>query len=178
MREEAFRLRSSHDVLGLPIYATSSGKQIGRVRDMLFDHHQQLFGLLVEGKGWVKRRSYIPADRIATIGLDAVTVDNESVIQPLTEEHEDMIGVCSGKRKLKGLPVLTATGSELGRLENVYFLEKVGTLIGYELTDGLLTDLKEGRKALRTAERLTWGDDALIVPGKVTPELTPVSDRK
>lgn len=178
MREEAFRLRSSHDVLGLPIYATSSGKQVGRVRDMLFDRRQRLFGLLVEGKGWTKRRSYIPVDCIAMIGLDAVTVDNEAVVQPLMAEHEDMIGVYSGKRKLKGLPVLTATGSELGRLENVYFLEEMGTIIGYELTDGLLADLREGRKALRTTERLTWGDDALIVPGKVRPELTPVSDRK
>ena len=74
--------------------------------------------------------------------------------------------------------MLTVTGSELGRLENVYFLEEMGTLIGYELTDGFLTDLKEGRKTLHPAERLTWGDDALIVPGDVTPESTPVSDRK
>lgn len=172
-------MRKSQDVLGLPVFAISSGKEIGVVRDLLFDSRQHLYGLLVESKGWMKRRRCIPADRITSFGLDAVTVDSEEALEGSLEgEHDKVVGVCSGKHKLKGLPVMTATGHELGRLENVYFLEEVGTLIGYELTDGFLTDLREGRKALRTTECLTWGDDALIVPGNVTPELMPVSGRK
>lgn len=171
-------MRNSQDVLGLPIVAVSSGKQLGIVRDLLFDDRQRLFGLLVESKSWIKRRRYIPREHIVSFGPDAVTVDSEDAVEPLEETYDEVVGVCSGKHKLKGLPVLTVTGSELGRLENVYFLEEMGTLIGYELTDGFLTDLKEGRKTLHPAERLTWGDDALIVPDDVTPESTPVSDRK
>lgn len=171
-------MRSSQDVIGLPVYAISSGKQVGIVRDLLFDNHQQLFGLLVESKGWMMRRRYIPADRIVSFGFDAVTVDSENVLEPLEDPHEKVVGVCSGKHKLKGLPVMTVTGSELGRLENVYFLEEVGTLIGYELTDGLITDLREGRKALRSTESLTWGDDALIVSRNAVPQPMTVPDRK
>lgn len=171
-------MRSSQDVIGLPVYAISSGKQVGNVRDLLFDTHQQLFGLLVESRGWMMRRRYTPANRIVSFGFDAVTVDSEYALEPLEKAHEKVVGVCSGKHKLRGLPVMTVTGSELGRLENVYFLEEVGTLIGYELTDGFITDLREGRKTLRSTESLTWGDDALIVPGNAVPEPKTASDRK
>lgn len=171
-------MRNSQDVLGLPVLTIRSGKEIGMVRDLLFDNRQSLIGLLIESKGWTKRRHYIPMERIASFGSDAVTVDSEDALKTLTAEHDDVVGVCSGKHKLKGLPVITSTGDELGRLENVYFMEEVGTLVGYELTDGFLTDLKEGRKTLHTEESITWGNDALIIPGSVKPTLLPTAERK
>ncbi|WP_054949105.1 PRC-barrel domain-containing protein [Numidum massiliense] len=170
-------MRKSQDVIGLPVYCLRFGKQIGVVQDLLFNREQHLFGLLLASKGWFTRGRYIPADRIASLGLDAVTVDSEDVCESF-EQCDDVMGVCSGQRKLKGLPVVTATGRALGTLENVYFMEEMGTLIGYELTDGLLSDLREGRKALCTMEPLTWGTDAVIVPGNVSSDLKPVSTRK
>lgn len=171
-------MRKSQDVLGLPVIAISSGAQIGVVRDILFDSEQHLFGLLLESKGWTKRRRFIPADRVTAFGLDAVTVDSEDAMAFLEAGHDDVVGICSGKHQLKGMPVITATGHELGRLENVYFMEEMGTLIGYELTDGFLNDLREGRKTLRVDDQLTWGNDALIVPHNVVSKLTSAVERK
>lgn len=171
-------MRKSQDVLGLPVISIGSGKEMGVVRDLLFDNRQHLFGLLLESKGWTKRRRYIPAERIVSFGLDAVTVDSEEAVRSLAADHDEVVGVCSGRRRLKGLPVMTTTGDELGRLENVYFMEEVGTLVGYELTEGFLSDMREGRKTLHSDENLTWGDDALIIPGNATPELMSAAERK
>lgn len=170
-------MRKSQDVIGLPVLTIDTGKQIGVVRDLLFDREQRVFGLLVENEGWVKRARYIPRTHVTSIGCDAVTVQSESVLESL-EDDDGIYGMCSGKRRLKGLPVVTATGRELGRLENVYFMEEVGTLIGYELTEGLLHDWREGRKALKTSKPLIWGNDALIVPGNASPEVKPATVRK
>lgn len=171
-------MRNSQDVLGLPVVAVSSGKEVGVVRDLLFDNSQRLLGILVESKGWIGKRRCIPAGRVTSFGSDAVTIHSEDASEPLKSEHDEAVGVCSGKRQLRGLPVMTATGRELGRLQNVYFLEEMGTLVGYELTDGFLNDLREGRQTLRTTERLTWGDDALIVPEGAEAELSSDADRK
>lgn len=35
-------------------------------------------------------------------------------------------------------------GKKLGLLEDVYFMEEVGTIVGYELTDGFFSDITEG----------------------------------
>jgi uncharacterized protein YrrD len=43
-------------------------------------------------------------------------------------------------------------------------LEEVGTLIGYELSDGWISDLTEGRKWIKTHTPPVWGKDVLIAP--------------
>ena len=63
---------------------------------------------------------------------------------------------------LKGRSVLLTSGYELGVIENVYFMEEMGTIIGYELSDGWIDDLMEGRKVLKASEPLVWGQDVLI----------------
>ncbi|MOA67251.1 hypothetical protein D3C78_1943430 [compost metagenome] len=37
-------------------------------------------------------------------------------------------------------------------------------IIGYEISEGFISDLKEGRKWLPMPEKVTIGEDAVIVP--------------
>jgi uncharacterized protein YrrD len=48
-------------------------------------------------------------------------------------------------------------------LEDVYFQEEVGTIIGYELSDGFFSDLVEGRRMIKKPNKLFIGKDALVV---------------
>lgn len=91
-------------------------------------------------------------------------VDSDQVILPFDRNAEEWISIYNGENKLKGRPLLTAGGCEMGMVENVYFMEEVGTLIGYELSGGLISDLAEGRKVVKTTHPLTWGKDVLIAP--------------
>lgn len=155
-------MRNSQEVIGLWIVHLPKGKRLGKVSDLLFDADQQLRGMLIETSGLLRRRKFLPADRICSIGKDAVIVDNETAILPLDEVAEQWISVLSGHKRLKGRSVLLSTGYEVGTIENVYFLEEMGTLIGYEISDGLLNDLQNGRKWLKSAQPLIWGEDVLI----------------
>ncbi|SEM73173.1 PRC-barrel domain-containing protein [Lihuaxuella thermophila] len=155
-------MRKSQEVIGLPIIHLSSGKKIGTVTDLLFDGSQQLRGVLVENGGFLKKRRYIPAESITSIGKDAVIVDNMHAVLPLDSVAEQWTGILSGHKRLKGRPVVLSNGCEIGMIENVYFLEEVGTLIGYEISDGILNDLRQGRKMLKSTQPLIWGEDVLI----------------
>ncbi len=57
---------------------------------------------------------------------------------------------------------MLSNGRELGMVEDVYFMEDMGILMGYELSDGFISDLREGRKVFRPNSPLTWGEDVLI----------------
>lgn len=157
-------LRKSQEVIGLSIIHLGTGKKIGTVCDLLFDNSQRLRGVLLESNGWFKKRKYIPADCITSIGKDAVIVDNPESVLPLDHLAEQWTGVFSGQKRLKGRSILLSNGYELGMIQNVYFLEEMGTLIGYEISDGLLGDLRQGRKMVKSDQPLIWGDDVLIAP--------------
>jgi uncharacterized protein YrrD len=59
--------------------------------------------------------------------------------------------------------LLTAEGEKLGLLEDVYFLEEVGTIVGYEVTEGLVADLVEGRRVVKSNSKLTIASGRAIL---------------
>ena len=69
---------------------------------------------------------------------------------------------------MKDLPVVTVHGEQLGRVSDVYFDDLQGTqIVGYELTDGFIADMMEGRKWLpapRKLDDVMLGEDVIIVP--------------
>lgn len=149
-------------MIGLSVFHLHSGKKVGIVKDILFDASQCFIGLLLEDGGWLRRRKYIPNDNIVSIGRDAVVIQSQKRILPFDESTKDWIGVCSGQKSLKGRPILLTSGHELGVIENVYFMEEMGTIVGYELSDGWLNDVMEGRKVLKASAPLIWGQDACM----------------
>ncbi|SFJ01264.1 PRC-barrel domain-containing protein [Thermoflavimicrobium dichotomicum] len=155
---------NSQEVMGLSVIHLKTGKKMGTVTDLLFDETQKLCGLLIENGGWLRKRRWLPIKEVYSIGKDAVLVHSEDALQPLDSSTKSWTGVLSGQKKLRGLPVILSNGCEIGRLENVYFMEEVGTLVGYELSDGWMNDLKDGRKMLKSNSPLVWGEDVLIAP--------------
>lgn len=155
-------MHKSQEVIGLSVVHLKTGRRLGLVKDILFDLTQRFCGILLEDGGWIQRRRYIPRENIESIGRDAVVIKDEKGIFPFGETTKQWTGICSGKKRLQGLPVLLASGYELGIIKGVYFMEELGTLVGYELSDGWMNDLTEGRKILKASEPLVWGQDVLI----------------
>jgi uncharacterized protein YrrD len=152
----------AQDVIGLPIYDLAHGKQVGKVVDIMFDGEWQVKGIILESGNWFQKDRYIPISNICAFGEDAVTVSQEQSASCL--KIDDFYRLTTGHNKIKGLPVLTANGHQLGMVEDVYFMEEVGTIIGYELSDGFISDLKEGRRMLERPEKTMFGKDAIIIP--------------
>ena len=86
-------------------------------------------------------------------------VKDASIYHKKKTEHH----LKQGKEKLSGRPLLTSEGEKLGLVEDVYFMEELGTIVGYEVTEGLIADIKEGRKVVKTEHPLTIGKDILVI---------------
>ncbi len=155
-------MRKSQDVIGLPVIHVGTGKRLGTVRDLLFDENQRMVGLLLENGGWIRKGRYLPFTGISSLGADAVIVDSGADIRPLEEGERGWFGLLTGQRKLKGRSVMMSNGREQGMVEVVYFMEDMGILMGYVLSVGFISDLREGRKVFRPNSPLTWGEDVLI----------------
>lgn len=152
----------SQEVVGLTVVDAKTEKRIGQVCDLIFDDTPRLEALLIEEDGWFRRKRLAPIEAIV-IGTDLVRLKDNKQLQPYDEKNHTWTSVCTGERSLKGRSLTLLDGSELGRIENVYFAKEMGTIIGYELTDGLISDLMDGRRFFRTSRPLYWGKDVLIV---------------
>lgn len=130
--------------------------------DLYFSQNGELCGVRLDAKGLWRKGKVIPIEEIVNIGEDAVTVRTDTMISSLSAEHE-FLSMMDGNR-LKGKPVVTTNGSELGIVEDVYFEEKLGKIVAYELSDGFLSDVTEGREVLPLQPQFVIGDDAIIVP--------------
>ncbi len=157
-------MRKAHDLIGLPVLTVDSGKQIGQVKDLLVDPDWNIRGIMLEVKNWFSSLRYIPWEGIVAAGEDAITIPNESVIREF-EHVEECHAFLEGSRKIKGLPVITVGGHKLGVVEDVYLNQNWGKqIVGYELSEGFISDLKEGRRWLPMPVAATKGEDAIIVP--------------
>lgn len=107
---------------------------------------------------------FVAWEDIVAYGEDAVMIRSKESIDKIDADHIPCTFLL-GKNKLKDLKVLTTTGTILGRISDVYFDQKLGNTIGaLEISDGLVTDLIEGRKWLPCSDEMSIGENALMVP--------------
>lgn len=155
-------MRKIQDVLGLPVLDLGSGKKIGTIKDVYFNQEGELRGFAVDSHGILSRTGYLYYKDITAIGDDAVTIGNERFLQPIPSNQ--FYSFNFGKKPYKELPVVTTNGHELGYIKDVYFMEEMGKIIGYEISDGFLTDITEGRRTIKSPQSMIIGEDAIIVP--------------
>lgn len=157
-------MRRAKDMLGLPVIDVRTGKQLGSVKDLWIDSEWQVQAILLDNKSWFSIPRFILWEDINSFGEDAVTVTDEAVIR----SEEDITGawvLLTGSGQIMGLPLLTVNGQQLGRVEDVYFSPNMDKrIIGFELSEGFLADVKDGRKWLPAPEQATMGQDVIMVP--------------
>lgn len=158
-------MKRVRDVIGLPVLCLQTGKQFGTVKDILFGDDWQVEVVLLENRYWFSEVTCIFWKDVIALGDDAITVNNEEAISHFNDSYQTYTSFVSGNRKVKGMPVVTMNGQHLGIVDDVYLEPRMGKkVVGYELTEGFITDLKEGRKWLPLPDSVTMGEDAIIVP--------------
>jgi uncharacterized protein YrrD len=154
-------------LIGLPVLHRN-GKAVGKVKDVWFDEFWNLAGIVLESRVWFRHAAKIVGwDKVVSCGEDSLIVRDGDVVEIVRTDRLLRSFQC-GVVRLKEMPVYTVSGTGLGRIADVYLKQSEGTqLIGYELTDGFLADVFEGRRRLflpEGPESVTMGEDAILVP--------------
>jgi uncharacterized protein YrrD len=160
-------IRQAQQVIGLPLLR-KNGKAAGRVLDVWFDEFWRFCGVVLrERLPWPQRDvRVVRRERIASWGEDALMLEDGEAVERL-DKRQLLRTFHTGVVRLKDMPVYTVDGQELGRVSDVYFRPNEGKpWIGYELTDGFLADVYEGRRRLLLPEdaEVVIGEDAILVP--------------
>ena len=158
------KLNVDGHLVGLPVVELTEGQQIGEVRDVLFAATGVFHSLLLERGGLLSAVKVLPKGNINVIGQDAITTQTRDGVVELREELQALSTLIEGHMHFVGKDVLTADGQLLGTVEDVYLDEDLNTIVGYEISEGLLVDLREGRKVMRAHPEIMIGQDTVLVP--------------
>ena len=145
---------------GLPVYEKNKGAKIGEVYDLDISRSGMVRGLLLKTGAFFKRSFFLSINDVSSFGWDGVMVEDKTRLRPLKKPRDYTL---EGHQKLTGRPLLTTEGQKLGLLEDVYFQEEMGTIVGYECSDGFFSDILEGKRVIKTDDPPTIGKDAIIV---------------
>ncbi|WP_248927343.1 PRC-barrel domain-containing protein [Paenibacillus hamazuiensis] len=164
-------MRKARDVIGLPVISVDTGRQVGSSQDLLLNEEWEIEAIQMQVKMWFSSVTYVEWNDVLALGEDAITIPSEDVLKAM-EDDLPLFSLVGGHKKVKGMPVITVNGQQLGIVEDVYLDDLLGKhVIGYELSEGFITDLKEGRKWLPVPETVILGEDAIVVPVRCNEQL-------
>lgn len=153
-----YALRRVTEIIGLPVINLNSGEKIGEVDDVIFiPISKEIKGVLVKNKN----KYFVPNHNIHKIGEDAIIINNRNALQKFNKTFG--IGIKNGDQNIIGEKVITKSGSEKGMISDLVIDENKQILIGYELSEGIIQDLLEGRNILSIEQDLYFGEDTLIL---------------
>lgn len=145
---------------GQPIYDQKSGLKIGEVCDLCITNSGMVQGLLVKKGVLFKQTNFLPIAKVASFGWDGIMIDGTNKLEKLETDPEYTF---DHQRSIKGKMLISKSGEALGLLKDVYFLEEMGTIVGYEVTDGFFSDISEGKQVIKPEVPPAIGKDAIIV---------------
>lgn len=154
------------DILGKPVVSYDTGERINTVKDLVFDQNDnQLLGLLLEESGWLSSAKVILLKNVQAIGPHALIVPSKDSIVN-ANEIAVLENILKHNNILKGTHIMTTDGRDLGKMIDLYFDEKTGSVEGYEVSGGLFADAYSGRSFVPAIQTLKIGEDVAFVPSQ------------
>jgi uncharacterized protein YrrD len=153
-------MRRTREIVGLPVLSLKCGDQIGWVKDVVFDgQSRKISGVLLEGAHIFHSSKGIPREVVAAVGKDALTVSDHVV--------QNLLGIKWSEKV--GNQVFTQGGEAKGTIEDVFLDDSAENIVGFEISDGLFSDLIDGRGTILQENVMVDGKDVLIVEDQVSP---------
>lgn len=146
-------MKKGRELKNLPVIETATGQLVGYVREIKVQENSRISGIYVTSPD--NEICYVPWGNIGSIGRDVIFIK--------TEENLKVKSVPVEKNTYSGSWVMTASGKNLGTVEDIVIEESNGNVVGYEISDGYLKDILIGRTVIAQNDVLTYGDDVFIV---------------
>ncbi|MDF9760452.1 uncharacterized protein YrrD [Peribacillus simplex] len=154
VRKGGMTLRTFSLLKGMPVF-TTKGERIGTVHDLSISESGQVTGLVIHQQALFKRAFHLKLDEISSFGQDGIfIVHQDSALGKVPADS-----MCLTKDELLGRMLFSEMGEELGLLQDVYFREKMGTIIAYETTDGFFSE----STVIESKQPPAFGKDTIIV---------------
>jgi uncharacterized protein YrrD len=145
------------------VISVSTGRDLGSVNRLLFEPESySLYGFGVRSKDKNDPEMVLLKRDVKAIGADAITVDSDDKVGVLNEDTRAQELVAMGKG-LKGKPIVTEDGNQLGKMSTLV-LNEDGGIRALHASSGILG--RGAGKDISPGSVLIAGEDAIIVSSR------------
>ncbi len=145
------------NLIGLKVMDIEVGEELGNIIDICFDYNQQqILGFKIKDKK--KKDKFIDYHQIDNLGSDMIVLKGDNSLEDYPYDYVSL----KSKQSIIGNKVITDAGEELGVIEDI-ILDDDGKLLAYELSEGLIKDILDGRKEIDLKQGITYGKDAIVI---------------
>ena len=150
------------ECIGLPVISASDGGIVGRIKDFLIsDEDKSIYGVTLEGSMFTDARIILLED-ILKIGKDAMVVYSRDVARsPRKVSHY----------RIKDKEVYTRDGINLGIVKDIRINELSGEIECVEVSDGIISDIVNGRNVLPLIGKVLFSDNSIVVESQAYEEI-------
>lgn len=142
-------------VLGKEGVSLKDGEYLGKIQLVTVNREEKkVTGVYIKQKGILSGRLFIPFSGVEYFGQHTVTI-KENYGQ---ENHPGDIE----EKDILEMPVITVTGTLLGKVESFTFERSTGRITQYILSGGILEDALRGKGLLKGDEVARIGKDVII----------------
>ncbi|ADU29784.1 PRC-barrel domain-containing protein [Evansella cellulosilytica] len=154
-------MRTFQKVKGAPVFYEKTHRLLGEISDIvLSEREESVKGYWIHNRQWWSKKHYLSLKSIAYEDINGFYVTEKTVLQTMSKYDRRLF---EGKRHIFGRPVIDKDGITLGLIEDVCFLPDLGKIVGYELTEGLFSDLRKGIRILKPKSPLVNRGNSFIV---------------
>lgn len=173
------QLYKGKDVIGLKVVTLQKGKIIENIDELVYDPAEnKVKAFVVDSGGWFADAKVVLFDDISTIGADAVIVESDAVIKKASDVEERITRIVKDDNYLTQNKVMTESGTELGKVSDIYFDPSSGSVIELEVSQGAVKNVQSGRKRVAVADIMKVGEDVTIVRSSVEQQLQQQSQQQ
>lgn len=160
-------------LLGKAIVGQADGAQVGKVKDLLFDHDtDELVSLVLENKDLfgLMDAVVVPLRNVVNLGGDVIVVLDKSAAMHLKDDPRSNT-LSQRETALSGTQVLSTNGQKLGTLADMVLDEQTGRVTGYQVSEGFFADTLHGKKFIGAPPGLAIGTNAAIASPEAAAEI-------
>jgi len=125
-------LKSSQQILGLPVMSIEEGLQIGEANHLVLNQRGTVDFVMIKDKTWYLGLKTIPFNTVQGFGENALTVAVSSVLIP-AQDNSQAVELLKKGFYLNGLKVISNKGKILGVISEYYFEENTGNITGCQI---------------------------------------------
>lgn len=154
-----YTLRTFSILNGMPIH-NNQGDYLGSICDLVISDDGTVKGLLMNRKNLFKKPCMIPLSDVESFDTSGITVLSSAKISPLNHEK---VYTLQHQRAIANKMIKSVQGENMGLLDDVYFSEKLGTIVAYEISNGFFSDITEGKKMIHAEKPPSLEQDTIVI---------------
>jgi uncharacterized protein YrrD len=155
-------MRKGKQIIGKDVLSLSDGRRLYAVKDVLLGSDPEVVALLVDEGGLLSSSLVVPFEEIHSFGRDAVVVREVASVGP-ADKHPRVRAIVDRKEKLIGKKVYTENGDDQGTISDVYFDERSGGILGFEVSGGVVANVARGNSYLPLEDVIRTGIDVAYI---------------